>query len=291
MAPIEDTSAVWSAMRAGLNDAEHELGYDSMILFHPTNSWVVKPETYNFTPLGGRDSTKNYENIVEMRDKFTGLVFDLENHYEGAHVGFDADQPIWNASHIRTGLYHAVYNGATGFTYGAHSVWQLYEPKSDLVDERLYYDPMLNLNASGSWRDGFTSKLEPTREILASPSNYTGKSVNMHEGTRYISMLASMARDRYYVYTGHGDSFSLQLDNGSGSRSGSATWFSPRDGQYYASFTVSVAGVPPPEWISPHRRPAASCWSFRSLAERFSKTVSGTWDLVKPYERYCCENC
>ncbi|KAG3099840.1 hypothetical protein PC122_g3401 [Phytophthora cactorum] len=239
MAPIEDTSAVWSAMRAGLNDAEHELGYDSMILFHPTNSWVVKPETYNFTPLGGRDSTKNYENIVEMRDKFTGLVFDLENRYEGAHVGFDADQPIWNASHIRTGLYHAVYNGATGFTYGAHSVWQLYEPKSDLVDERLYYDPMLNLNASGSWRDGFTSKLEPTREILASPSNYTGKSVNMHEGTRYISMLASMARDRYYVYTGHGDSFSLQLDNGSGSRSGSATWFSPRDGQYYASFTIS----------------------------------------------------
>ncbi|EGZ06343.1 hypothetical protein PHYSODRAFT_246542 [Phytophthora sojae] len=71
---------------------------------------------------------------------------------------------------------------------------------------------------------------------------HTGKSVNTYEGTRYISILASQTRDRYYVYTGHGDSFSLQLDNGSGARSGSATWMSPRDGQYYASATVNVSG-------------------------------------------------
>lgn len=65
-------------------------------------------------------------------------------------------------------------------------------------------------------------------------------SVNTYEGTRYISVLASKTRDSYFAYTGHGDSFSLQLDNGSGARSGSAAWFSPRDGQYYASSTVNV---------------------------------------------------
>jgi len=58
-----------------------------------------------------------------MRDKFTGPVLDLENHYEGAHDSFVLTRPIWNASHIRTGLYHGVYGGATGFTYGANSVW------------------------------------------------------------------------------------------------------------------------------------------------------------------------
>jgi hypothetical protein len=43
------------------------------------------------------------------------------------------------------------------------------------------------------------------------------------------------------VYTGHGDSFGLQLDNGSGSaRSGAARWFSPRDGAYTTSTTVTV---------------------------------------------------
>ncbi|ETL81332.1 hypothetical protein F442_18950 [Phytophthora nicotianae P10297] len=289
MTPIEDTTAVWSAMRAGLKEAERDLGYDSMILFHPTNSWIVKPEVtplpYGhamlpneedrvsvdwsrstrsdvFTPIGGWDSTKNYENIVEMRDKFTGPVLDLENHYEGAHINFNAEKPMRNASHIRTGLSHAVYNGATGFAYGAQSVWQLYEPKSNLLEESLFYNPLLNQNESGSWREDIyfeggmqaqyvtkllrnlstanLEQLEPAREILASPSNHTGKSVNTFEGTRYISILTSKARDHYFVYTGHGDSFSLQLDNGSGSRSGSATWFSPRDGQYYASFTVSV---------------------------------------------------
>ncbi|KAJ8554918.1 hypothetical protein ON010_g9562 [Phytophthora cinnamomi] len=197
-----------------------------------------------------------------MRDKFTGPVLDLENHYEGAHDSFSLTRPIWNSSEVRTGLYHGVYGGAAGFTYGANSVWQMYEPRSDLVSDAVYYDPQINQNATGSWRrdiffEGATQiqyvtkplqnltttileSLEPARELLASPSDHTGKSVNTYEGTRYISVLASKSRDRYYAYTGHGDSFSLQLDNGSGARSGSATWFSPRDGQYSANSTVSV---------------------------------------------------
>uniref|UniRef100_H3H4W6 DUF4038 domain-containing protein n=2 Tax=Phytophthora ramorum TaxID=164328 RepID=H3H4W6_PHYRM len=295
LAPVEDTSAVWASMGRGLKDAETSQGYEAVVLYHPTNSWIVKPEvtpepyghamlpneedrvsidavqsghalpdpTYKFTPLGGWDSTKNYENIAKMRDEFTGPVLDLENHYEGAHYNFNLERPYWNASHIRTGLYHGVYGGATGFTYGANSVWQMYEPRSDLLRDSDYYAAQINQNTSGSWRkdiffEGATQiqyvtkplsslstatleQLEPARELLSSPSNHTGKSVNTYEGTRYISILASKDRDRYYVYTGHGDTFSLQLENGSGnSRSGSATWFSPRDGQYYASSTVSV---------------------------------------------------
>eukprot|EP00644_Phytophthora_capsici_P003208 jgi/Phyca11/102730/e_gw1.7.796.1 len=229
LAPIEDTSAVWASMLHGLKDSEIQHGYDSLVLYHPTNSWIVKPEvtpdpyghimlpneedrvsidavqsghatpdpTSKFTPIAGWDSTKNYECIHEMRDKFTGPVLDLENHYEGAHDSFVLSRPIWNASYIRTGLYHGVYNGASGFTYGANSVWQI-------------------------------------------PTGHTGKSVNTYEGTRYISILASQSRDRYYVYTGHGDIFALELDNGSGARSGSSRWFSPRDGQYTANSTVNV---------------------------------------------------
>ncbi|GMF50256.1 unnamed protein product [Phytophthora fragariaefolia] len=294
LAPIEDTSSVWASMRRGLKDSERVVGYDSMILFHPTNSWIVKPEvtplpyghimlpneedrvsvdavqsghatpdpTSKFTPAAGWDSTKNYENIAEMRDKFTGPVLDLENHYEGAHDSFDLTRPIWNASHIRTGLYHGVYGGATGFTYGANSVWQMYEPRSDLMRDSDYYPAQINQNSSDSWRrdiffEGATQiqyvtkplqnlttaileTLEPARELLASPGGHTDQSVNTYEGTRYISILASKNRDRYFVYTGHGDSFSLQLDNGSGARTGSASWFSPRDGQFSANSTVNV---------------------------------------------------
>ncbi|KAE8884538.1 hypothetical protein PF005_g15938 [Phytophthora fragariae] len=197
-----------------------------------------------------------------MRDKFTGPVLDLENHYECAHDSFSLTRPIWNASEVRTGLYHGVYGGAAGFTYGANSVWQMYEPRADLVSDAVYYDPQINLNATGSWRrdiyfEGATQiqyvtkplqnlttdileNLEPARELLASPSGHTGKSVNTYEGTRYISVLASQTGDRYYIYTGHGDSFSIDLGNGSGARTGSASWFSPRDGQYSSNSTVNV---------------------------------------------------
>ncbi|KAL4166674.1 hypothetical protein KRP22_013929 [Phytophthora ramorum] len=294
LAPIEDTSPVWASMRAGLKESESAQGYESVVLYHPAGGWIVKPQVTplayghnmlqdeedrvsidavqsghatpnpasTFTPAVGWDSTKNYENIAEMLDKFTGPVLDLENHYEGAHDSFSLTRPIWNASEVRTGLYHGVYGGSAGFTYGANSVWQMYEPRSDLVSDAVYYDPQINQNATGSWRkdiyfEGATQiqyvtkplqnlsissleQLEPARELLASTSDHTGKSANTYEGTRYISVLASNTRDRYYVYAGHGDAFSLQLDSGSGARSGSARWFSPRDGQYYANATVSV---------------------------------------------------
>ncbi|KAG3027868.1 hypothetical protein JG687_00014445 [Phytophthora cactorum] len=294
LAPIEDTSSVWASMRYGLKEAESSQGYESVVIYHPTAGWIVKPEvtpeayghnmlpdeedrmsidavqsghatpdpTSKFTPTVGWDSTKNYELIANMRDRFTGPVLDLENHYEGAHDSFNLERQIWNSSQIRTGLYHGVYGGATGFTYGANSVWQMYEPRSALLRDSDYYAPQINQNASGSWREDiffegatqtqYVTKplqnlttavletLEPARELLGSVSNHTGRSVNTYEGTRYISVLASQSRDHYYVYTGHGDSFALQLDNGSGARSGSARWFSPRDGQYYADATVSV---------------------------------------------------
>ncbi|ETN10507.1 hypothetical protein PPTG_10633 [Phytophthora nicotianae INRA-310] len=246
LAPVEDTSSVWSSMRRGLKDSESQHGYDSLVIYHPNN-------------------ISSFYRHVLASDRL-GLdqeVIDLENHYEGAHDSFDLDKVIWNASHIRTGLYHGVYSGASGFTYGANSVWQMYEPRTALLRDSDWFPAQINQNESGSWREDIyfedatqakyvtkplsglstavLESLEPARELLSSPSNHTGKSVNTYEGTRYISILASKILDRFYVYTGHGDSFALDLGDGSrSSRSGSATWLSPRDGQYYASSTVDV---------------------------------------------------
>ncbi|ETL41688.1 hypothetical protein L916_07391 [Phytophthora nicotianae] len=294
LGPIEDTTDIWVSMRSGVEDAETAHGYEPVILFHPTAGWISRPvntpEAYahwmlpkeefrvsidgaqsghavpealgGFTPYTTWDSTKNYELIATMLDSFTGPVLDLENHYEGAYYNFNKNFPIWNASEVRTGLYHGVYGGAAGFTYGANSVWQMYEPAANLLRESDYYSPAASQDASGSWREdiffeGATQiqyitkplqnlsiealeQLEPARQLLGSPSGYLDTTVNAFEGTRYISVLASENRDRYYVYTGHGDSFSLKLGNGS-ERSGTARWFSPRDGQYYANSTVAVS--------------------------------------------------
>ncbi|KAG6959966.1 hypothetical protein JG688_00009837, partial [Phytophthora aleatoria] len=190
-----------------------------LVVYLHINVWVVKPEvtpdpyshsghatpdpTNTFSPAIGWDSTKNYEYIAEMRDVFTGPVFDLEDHYEGAHDSFDLDKILRNASHIRTGLYRGVYSGASGFIYGINSVWQMYEPRSVLLRDSYWYPAQINQNESGAWREdiyfeGATQakhvtkplsglstavleSLEPARELLSSPSNHTDKSVNKYE--------------------------------------------------------------------------------------------------------------
>ncbi|KAF1779871.1 putative glycohydrolase domain DUF4038 [Phytophthora cactorum] len=275
-----DTTDIWVSMRSGVEDAETVHGYEPVILFHPTAGWISRPvntpEAYahwmlpkeefrvsidgaqsgharpealgGFTPYTTWDSTKNYELIATMRDAFTGPVLDLENHYEGAHYNFKTTFPVWNASEVRTGLYHAFYGGSAGSL-------TVPTPAADLLRQSDYYSPAASQNASGSWREDIFFKgatqiqyitkplqtealeqLEPARQLLGSPSGYLDTAVNAFEGTRYISVLASKTRDRFYVYTGHGDSFSLKLGNGS-ERSGSARWFSPRDGQYYTNST------------------------------------------------------
>jgi hypothetical protein len=125
MAPLEDTAGIWKSMRAGLAEAESGQGYESLVIYHPSGGWFVQPEdsprafghnmlpdkadrvsvdavqsghalpdtSNRFTPWTSWDSTKNYEAIAEMRDRFTGPVLDLENHYEGAHVGFNVALP------------------------------------------------------------------------------------------------------------------------------------------------------------------------------------------------------
>ncbi|KAL4146242.1 hypothetical protein PRNP1_012110 [Phytophthora ramorum] len=268
---IEDTTHLWVSMRSGVKHGEKAQGYEPVILFHPTAGRIARPAStpmaYGhlmlpneedrvsidavqsghatpeslgpFTPFEARDSTKNYELIAAMRDGFTGPVLDLENHYEGAHYNFDPS--------IRSGT--------------RRNVWQMYEPRSDLLRDSDYYSPSVNQNASGSWRidiffKGATQiqyvtkplqnltideleQLEPARHLLSSPSGYTDIAVNAFESTRFISVLASETRNRFYVYTGHGDSFGLNVGNGS-ERSGTARWFSPRDGEYYSTSTVEV---------------------------------------------------
>ncbi|KAG6948512.1 hypothetical protein JG688_00015061 [Phytophthora aleatoria] len=223
-------------MRSGVKDGETAEGYKTVILFHPTSGRIARPEKLGlFTPYEARDSTKNYALIVKMLNRFTGPVLDLENQYEGGHYNFDPDFSIWNASEIRTGTY-SIIRGSTvelpqGFTY----VLTAYEPVADLLRASDYYSPSVNQNVSGSWRRDVFFEGEPGHQFLVSPRGHTDVAVSAYDGTR-----ASVeTRDCYYVYTGRGDSLSVKVGNGS-TRSGTASWFSLRDGKYYADSAVDV---------------------------------------------------
>ncbi|KAK7703342.1 hypothetical protein SLS57_010991 [Botryosphaeria dothidea] len=284
LGPITDTREVWSRMVKGFTESESAAGVTPFVTFHPTNMWISDPSTplpyghnyingtlgplsmdavqsghnipdattldYHFTPLTGWDSTKNYENTLAMRAAFPGPVVDLENHYEGAHVGFNTSRPLWNASHVRHGFYSAVFSGACGFTYGAQAIWQMYAPKAQLARPDLWIEAQLDQPVNESWRDalGFEGArqsgyvrglfegvwgegLEPERSFIRSPGN--GTDVLSYEGNRYVAGLAG--EGRYWVYTGYGDAFDLDLDalaEHFGTPSGRAQWYDPRQGAY-----------------------------------------------------------
>lgn len=208
-----------------------------------------------FYPLQMWDSTKNYNNITAMRAAFSGPVIDLENHYEGAHVSFNATLPIWNSSIVRHGLWNAFLSGSAGFTYGAQAVWQMYAPEAQLAYAGLYMAPRLEQAANESWRDalkypgatqsGYLQKLfagldtavfnslQPDRTFIKTPAVSIEDDVLSYEANRYVAALVSSSR--YWVYTGFGDTFDLDLDAlgahfGTANGTASSHWYDPRTG-------------------------------------------------------------
>ncbi|OJD33769.1 uncharacterized protein BKCO1_2700067 [Diplodia corticola] len=279
LGPITDTRSVWARMAEGFAAAESNAGATPFVTWHPTNMWIATPATplpyghnymanvsmdavqsghnipdndtvdTRFAALRGWDSTRNYANVAAMRAAFAGPVVDLENHYEGAFVGFNASRPLWNASHVRHGFYNARLAGACGFTYGANAVWQMYAPRAQLARPDLFVPPQIEQPANESWRDalaypgatqsGFVQRLfagldredleslRPDRGFVASAD------VLAYEGNRYVAGLVS--RRQYWVYAGYGDAFDLDLDAlraHFGKDRARARWYDPRQGVY-----------------------------------------------------------
>lgn len=105
-------------------------------------------------------------------------------------------------SEVRNGLYHRVYSDSAGYL-GMEGVRQI----------QFVNKPLQNLTMAE------LDNLESAQTLLSSPSDHSGHSVNAYEGTRYISVLASQSRNRYFVYAAHGNSSNLDL--GTEARTGS----------------------------------------------------------------------
>ncbi|TIC21872.1 hypothetical protein E3Q12_03076 [Wallemia mellicola] len=270
---IEDTRDVWSSMVDGMKEGEEDL----FVIYHPTNTYLNVtglPLAYGSNYLNGThevsmnavqsghsvpginppneaivgwNSVRNYEFIEDMRRAFDGSVIDLENHYEGARLAFEADQRYWTASEVRHGLYNGFFAGSAGITYGAHSIWQFYDPIYNLDQARLYIEPQNNLDPNDSWRNGLHFEaagqvvylqnlfkdlkpevffsMEPDRSFIQSIDG--DEDVLAYAENRRVGALKS---DKlYWVYTGFGDAFKVNLSNETGIVS--TKWYDTRTGQ------------------------------------------------------------
>lgn len=229
-----------------------------------------------YTAMLTVDSTVNYEYIAEMRAAFPGPVIDLENHYEGAHVNFNASMPLWNASDVRHGLYNAVLSGSCGFTYGAQAIWQMYAPADQLARADLYIAPLVRQNANESWRDALRyegatealyvrallsdlsgdelAALQPNRSLVGTPAGSDAGDVLAFTGNRYVAAL--LGASRYLVYAGFGDAFAVDLARlgghfGAPGASATARWYDPRTGTYQDVSGAAVVALEGSQTFAP----------------------------------------
>lgn len=205
-----------------------------------------------FTVLRPWDSRKNYETIIQMRQQFSGPVMDVENHYEGAHDSFNTSKSIWNMSDVRHGFYPAVLSGSCGITYGSLPVQQSFENSSLIASPEHYMEPQLGLSENASWHEaihwpgakqtGYVGKLfaslskeqfhglTPARDYISSPKS-TSENILSFDGDRYIAGM--ITHGQFWVYSGWGDAFDVNLDGisrnwGASSTLVTAQWLDPR---------------------------------------------------------------
>ncbi|ORY24577.1 hypothetical protein BCR39DRAFT_320021 [Naematelia encephala] len=102
-------------------------------------------------------------------------VIDLEAHYEATHHFFQLDQPIWGATDIRAGGYQALFAGASGYTYGCNSIWQMHNAESKshppiAQPTTAYTNWYHELDLPGSFQAGIMRRI-----FLSLPSYFTSR--------------------------------------------------------------------------------------------------------------------
>lgn len=137
----DKTKRVWRRLAMGIR---HSAGTDQLITYHPrggrsSSEWFADAEWIDFhmAQSGHSPQSANYTYI----EKDYALAapkpcMDGEPAYEYPPQALPKGRPV-GALQVRRNAYWAVFAGAHGHTYGAHSIWQMYdegrEPLWDVV--------------------------------------------------------------------------------------------------------------------------------------------------------------
>jgi hypothetical protein len=223
-------------------------------------------------------------------------VIDLEPHYEGMKDGLKSKTPhYFDEDDIRNGTYSSVrpkpactvicqqgclyddsaiwqvFAGACGLSYGANSVWQMYEPNKNL-------QPACALDPSASWKhdlealqgaqqlyilrdlfstidaEAFDSRVPSQASLLNGPKDGVERvTVTRDDGARH----GRGASTFMWAYSGTGRPFELDLSCFHGEKL-RVEWLSPRDGQRITlpeapderhDFFPPTQGSPRDDWV------------------------------------------
>ncbi|HZU36972.1 MAG TPA: glycoside hydrolase family 140 protein, partial [Gemmataceae bacterium] len=224
-----------------------------------------------FHPCGGAGSARwfHHEDWLDFNMRQNGHAAEFTGHYDKTHADYERQpakpvldgEPLYEdhplsfnarqlghsvASDVRRPLYWDLFGGAFGHTYGHHSVWQMWQPGRQPINDPLM--PWFQaLNQPGASQMHFARRLLESRPVL---SRVPDDSVIVEDRVRTAVPGAGRyrfvaTRDRSgsyaFVYVPVGRAFRIRMDKISGPRA-KAWWFNPRNGEVTAIGTFATTG-------------------------------------------------
>jgi len=242
--PVENDThkEIVRAMARGLAEGD---GDRHLMTLHPTggqssSAWFHDDDWLDFNMRQNghvAEYTGRYDKTREDYDRAPAKpVIDGEPIYEDHPVSFDAKKLGHSiSSDVRRPLYWDLFGGAFGHTYGHHSVWQMWQPGRDPINNPLMpWFEAIDQPGAGQMQYGrwlmesrpFLSRV-PDDSILVVdrvPTSVPGAGRYRFAGTRDAEGSYAM------VYAPISRAFTVRMDVIQGAKV-RAWWYNPRDGE------------------------------------------------------------
>jgi len=230
------------AMARGLRQGD---GGSHLMTFHPpggngSSTWFHDDDWLDFNMRQNghaAEFTGRYDNTRKDYDRTpVKPVLDGEPIYEDHPVSFDAKKLGHSiAADVRRPLYWDLFSGACGHTYGHHSVWQMWQPGRNPINNPLMpWFEAVDQPGAGQMQYGrrliesrpFLSRVPDDSIIVTDrvPTSVPGAGRYRFVGTRDAGGSYAM------VYAPVGRAFKVHMDVIKGPKV-KAWWYNPRNGQ------------------------------------------------------------
>ncbi len=249
------------AMARGLREGD---GGAHLITFHPPGgqgsaAWLHDEPWLDFNMRQNghvAEFTSRYDQTRVDYDRApTKPVLDGEPLYEDHPLSFDAKRLGHSiAADVRRPLYWDLFGGAFGHTYGHHSVWQMWKPGKNPINNPLM--PWFEaIDQPGAAQMQYGRRLIESRPFLSRVPDDTvivaDRVPTAVPGTGRYHFAATRDREGSYafVYVPAGRAFTVRMDKIAGTKV-AAWWFNPRTGRATAIGTFPNTGeraFAPPE--------------------------------------------
>jgi Protein of unknown function (DUF4038)/Putative collagen-binding domain of a collagenase len=238
----EGQKEILRAMARGLRKGD---GGANLMTLHPpggagSSKWFHDEDWLDFNMRQNGHGTEYTDRYSQTRGDYNRKpikpVIDGEPLYEGHPISFNAKALGHSiAADVRRPLYWDLFSGACGHTYGHHSVWQMWQPGRDPIN-----NPLMTwaeaLDEPGAVQMLFGRRLIESRPFLTRvpddsvivtdrvPTSVPGAGRYRFVATR--DSLGSYAM----VYAPIGRAFKVRMDKITGDKV-KAWWFNPRTGK------------------------------------------------------------